>query len=114
MKFASYSRLVESPVRGGVTRKVFTGDGATLAWTTLEPGHTPYPHAHSYEQIVYVVSGRLRFTVGSDMTEMTSGDMLVVPPNVQHFAEAIGEEPAVDLSIFTPRRDDYAAQEQVL
>ena len=113
MKFARYERLGSTQVRNGVSRKVFTGDGATLAWTTLEPGHAPHPHAHPYEQIVYVVSGRLRFTVGGDVTEMTEGDMLVVPPDVEHFAETLGDEPAVDLSIFTPRRDEYAAQEQV-
>jgi quercetin dioxygenase-like cupin family protein len=114
VKFAKYDRLGSTPVRSGVTRKVFTGDGATLAWTTLEPGHTPYPHAHAYEQIVYVVSGRLRFTVGGDVTVLDAGDMIVVPPDVEHYAETLGEEPAVDLSIFTPRRDDYAAQEQLL
>jgi quercetin dioxygenase-like cupin family protein len=113
VKFARYERLGSTQVRNGVSRKVFTGDGATLAWTTLEPGHAPHPHAHPYEQIVYVVSGRLRFTVGGDVTEMTEGDMLVVPPDVEHFAETLGDEPAVDLSIFTPRRDEYAAQEQV-
>ena len=39
------------------------------------------------------------------------GEMLVVPPDVQHWAETIGDEPAVDLSVFAPRRDEYAAEE---
>jgi quercetin dioxygenase-like cupin family protein len=39
--------------------------------------------------------------------------MLVVPPNVEHYAETIGDEPAVDLSVFTPRRDEYAAEESI-
>jgi quercetin dioxygenase-like cupin family protein len=114
VKHAQYDQLKSTAVRAGVTRKVFTGDGATLAWTTLDPGHTPFPHAHAYEQIVYVVSGRVRFTVGTDVAELGSGDMLVVPPGIEHFAETIGKQPAVDLSIFTPRREDYAAQEQLL
>lgn len=114
MKFAHYDRLGATTVRPGVTRKVFTGDGATLAWTTLDPGHAPNPHAHAYEQIVYVVSGRLRFTVGDDVAELAPGDMIVVPPGIEHFAETIGDEPAVDLSVFTPRRDEYAVQEQLL
>ena len=113
MKFARFNSLGSTLVRSGVTRKVFTGDGATLAWTTLALGHAPHRHAHPYEQIVYIVSDRSRFTVGDDVTEMTEGDMLVVPPDVEHFAETLGDEPAVDLSIFTPRRDEYAAQEQV-
>lgn len=113
MKFANYDRLKPTSVRSGVTRKVFTGEGATLAWTKLEPGHEPRPHSHAYEQIVYIIAGRVRFTVGDESSECGPGDMLVVPPDVQHYAETIGNEPAIDLSIFTPRRDEYAAQEHV-
>jgi quercetin dioxygenase-like cupin family protein len=111
MKLASFDQLATTPVRDGVHRKVFTGEGATLAWTTLEPGHTPRPHSHDYEQIVYIVSGRVRFTVGDEEAIVGPGDMLVVPPGVEHWAETIGDEPALDLSIFTPRRDEYAAEE---
>ena len=38
--------------------------------------------------------------------------MLVVAPGIEHWAETVGDEPAVDLSVFTPRRDEYAAEEQ--
>jgi quercetin dioxygenase-like cupin family protein len=113
MKAASYDQLRSTPVRAGVSRKVFSGEGATLAWTTLEPGHEPRPHAHHYEQIVYIVSGRVRFTVGDDVRELGPGDVLLVPPGVEHFAETIGDQPVVDLSIFTPRRDEYAAEESI-
>jgi quercetin dioxygenase-like cupin family protein len=111
MKVTNIDHMTSTDVREGVSRRVFTGDGATLAWTTLEPGHTPRPHSHHYEQIVYVVSGRVRFTVGDDVVDVGPGDVLLVPPNVEHHAETIGSEPAVDLSIFTPRRDEYAAEE---
>jgi quercetin dioxygenase-like cupin family protein len=111
MKVANVDHMKSREVRDGVSRRVFTGDGATLAWTTLEPGHTPRPHAHDYEQIVYIVSGRVRFTVGDEVADVGPGDVLLVPPNVEHYAETIGSEPAVDLSVFTPRRDEYAAEE---
>jgi quercetin dioxygenase-like cupin family protein len=111
VKHADLDRLAHTEVRDGVTRQVFTGEGATLAWTTLAPGHTPRPHSHHFEQIVYIVSGRVRFVVGDDEVELGPGGMLVVPPNVEHFAETIGDEPCVDLSIFTPKRDEYAAEE---
>jgi quercetin dioxygenase-like cupin family protein len=113
MKLANADQLGSVDVRDGVTRRVFTGDGATLAWTTLDPGHTPRPHSHDYEQIVYIVSGRVLFTVGDESAEMGPGDVLLVPPNVEHFAQTIGDEPVVDLSIFTPRRDEYAAEESL-
>ena len=112
MKLSSYDNLKTTPVRPGVSRKVFSGDGATLAWTTLEPGHQPRPHSHAHEQIVYIVSGRARFRVGDEEAIVGPGEMLVVPPNVEHWAETIGDEPVLDLSIFSPRRDEYAAEEE--
>ncbi len=111
MKQAKYDALRTVVSRPGVTRKSFSGTGTTLAWTSLEPGHQPRPHSHPHEQVVYVVSGHLLFTVGDEQTKVGPGDMLVVPPNVEHWAETIGDEPALDLSVFSPRRDDYAAEE---
>ena len=109
MKKAKYDELKVSEARPGVTRRSFSGAGATLAWGTLSPGHEPRPHTHPHEQIVYIVSGQGQFTVGDETTEVTEGDMLVVPSGVLHYAVAGGGEPMVDLSVFNPRRDDYYA-----
>jgi len=113
VKHAELSRLAVTRVREGVTRQVFTGEGATLAWTTLEPGHTPRPHSHHYEQIVLIVSGRARFVVGDEEVELGPGGMVLIPPDVEHYAQTVGDEPCVDLSIFTPKRDEYAAEEAI-
>jgi len=90
---------------------VFTGDGATLAFTTLDPGHTARPHSHPHEQIVYMLAGEVLFVVGDEEAVLRAGDMLVVPPGVEHWAETVGDTPALDLSVFSPRRDEYAAEE---
>jgi len=113
MKIATLEGLNATEARPGVRRSVFSGDGATLAFTTLEPGHTARPHSHPHEQIVYVLAGELRFVVGEEEAVLRAGDMLVVPPGVEHWAETIGEVPALDLSIFSPRRDEYASEEAV-
>ena len=107
MKKSNLDDLKVTDVRAGVTRRSFSGAGATLAWGTLSPGHEPRPHTHPHEQIVYIVSGHGTFTVGDETTEVKQGDMLVVPSNVLHYAVAADDEPLVDLSIFNPRRDDY-------
>lgn len=112
MKVGSFASLNVTQARPGVVRRVFSGEKATLAFTTLDPGHQPNPHSHSHEQIVYILSGRARFVVGDEEATLGPGEMLVVPPGVQHWAETIGDEPVVDLSVFSPRRDEYAAEEQ--
>jgi quercetin dioxygenase-like cupin family protein len=111
MKRRAFDELNVTVARPGVERRVFSGEGATIAFTTLEPGHEPSPHSHPHEQIVYMISGRARFVVGGEETTLGPGDMLVVPPGVEHYAQTLGSEPALDLSVFAPRRDEYAAEE---
>jgi len=111
MKLNKLDDLNAIVARSGVTRRAFSGENATLAFTTLEPGHAPNPHSHPHEQIVYVLSGKLRFVVGEEEAIVGPGTMLVVPPDTVHWAETIGSEPAIDLSVFSPRREDYAQEE---
>lgn len=111
MKRSTLDGLNATVARAGVTRRSFSGANATLASTTLETGHAANPHSHPHEQIVHVLAGRLRFVVGDEEAIIGPGDMLVVPPGVEHWAETVGNEPAVDLRVFSPRRDEYAREE---
>ena len=58
MKQANYDDLRAIVTRPGVTRRSFSSPGTTLAWTSLEPGHTPRPHSHPHEQVVVVEQNR--------------------------------------------------------
>ncbi|RKS85434.1 cupin domain-containing protein [Sphingosinicella microcystinivorans] len=95
-------------VRDGVRRKAFSGDGATIAMHELLPGHEPRPHDHPYEQIVYVAEGEMDFHVGGKVHRLTKGGLLVIPPNVRHHGVVVGDRPAINIDIFTPRRAEYA------
>ena len=35
--------------------------------------------------------------------------LLVIPPDVMHWGEVIGDEPVLNLDVFTPKRPEYAA-----
>jgi quercetin dioxygenase-like cupin family protein len=65
-------------------------------------------HSHPHEQMVYVVSGRIRFQHPGGAFEAGAGDSFLVPGNVEHQASAL--EDAEVLDIFTPYREDYAKQ----
>lgn len=62
-------------------------------------------HSHPHDQMVYVISGRLRFSAGPETFEVAAGDSLVIKGGVEHQAWAL--EPAVVLDVFTPYREDY-------
>jgi quercetin dioxygenase-like cupin family protein len=95
-------------VRPGVERKGFSGDGATVALHRLMPGHEPKPHSHANEQIAYIISGKIKFVVGGEEHILEGGQLLVVPPNVMHWGEVIGDEPVLNLDVFTPSRPEYS------
>jgi quercetin dioxygenase-like cupin family protein len=100
------------PVREGIVRKAFSGNGATLALHKLMPKHEPKPHKHSYEQIVYILAGHIRFHVGDKSVVLGPGGLLQIPSDVMHWGEVVGDEPVLNLDIFTPVREEYAAAPQ--
>ncbi len=94
-------------VRKGMVRKTFAGDGATLALHRIEPGHDLLPHAHHYEQIVYLLEGTANFHVGDEVHHLGPGGLIVIPSNVTHYIEVTGNEVVLELDVFTPKRPEY-------
>jgi quercetin dioxygenase-like cupin family protein len=37
------------------------------------------------------------------------GGLVLIPPNVMHWGEVLGDEPVMNLDVFTPKRPEYAA-----
>ena len=95
-------------VREGVERKAFSSDDATIALHRLMPGHEPKPHSHPHGQIAYIISGTMRFHVGDSEHVVGPGGLLYIPGDVEHWGEVIGDEPVMNLDVFTPCRPDYA------
>jgi len=69
-----------TPVRAGVKRKVFHGEGATVTLHKLMPGHEPKPHSHPNEQIAYIMAGRIKFFVGDQEHVMGPGSFCSFRP----------------------------------
>jgi quercetin dioxygenase-like cupin family protein len=95
------------PVRGGMERKTFSGEGATLALHRIKPGHELKPHSHVYEQIVYMLEGTAKFHVGEEVHLLEPGGLIVIPSNVVHYIEVVGDKEALELDVFTPKRPEY-------
>jgi quercetin dioxygenase-like cupin family protein len=102
-----WEELPKELVRPGVTRAGFRGDDVLLVMNWLQPNMQTNPHRHPFEQIVYVVQGRMRFVVGEQVIEATAGSVIRVPPDVLHYGEPIGDEPVLNLDVFAPFREEY-------
>ena len=85
-------------------RRRIHGEKMTVARVLLHKGFKIDPHAHDEEQITLVMSGKIRFLVGDPphQKEIIAGadEILVLPPNVPHGAEALEESLLLDL--FSP------------
>lgn len=102
-----WDQLPKETVRRGVVRSGFRGDDVLLVMNWLEPGMETRPHSHPFEQVVYIVQGRIRFHVGDDVFEAGPGNLIRIPPDVEHYGEPIGDEPVLNLDVFSPIREDY-------
>ncbi|MDX8458860.1 cupin domain-containing protein [Mesorhizobium humile] len=95
------------PVRPGIERKAFSGNGATLALHRLQPGHELKPHSHPHEQIVYILEGLVDFHIGDEVVRLGAGGLAHIPGEVVHYVEVVGDGPALNLDVFTPARPEY-------
>jgi len=93
----------------GVTRQILASNIHLLLAKHLMPaGSHVERHEHPHDQLVYIVSGRLRWSVGEhDAFEIAAGDSLIVSGGIPHECWALEE--TVSLDIFDPCRADFLA-----
>jgi quercetin dioxygenase-like cupin family protein len=79
-----------------------------LAQVWLDKGAIVPQHSHENEQLTYIVEGALHFWIGEDLSQeivVRAGEVLHIPSNVPHKAEAL--EDTLDVDIFSPPRADW-------
>jgi len=80
-----------------VTRKVIAGARQQLTQVYLKKGALLPVHSHRGEQLIYVLQGALRATVGSDEITVREGEVVQIPPNVPHQSEALDDTFVMDI-----------------
>jgi quercetin dioxygenase-like cupin family protein len=86
-------------------RHFVVGHNVMLARVLLKKGCIVPEHSHHNEQITYVLEGALKFGIDGQEIVVNAGEVLTIPPNMPHWAEALAD--TVDLDIFHPRRADW-------
>jgi quercetin dioxygenase-like cupin family protein len=93
-------------VLNGIKMKTLAyGERTLAAEFILEKGNTLPRHRHPNEQTGYLVSGRIRLSIGAASHEVSPGDCWCVPSGVEHGAEILEDSVAVE--VFSPVREDY-------
>ena len=108
VRFFRWQDIPRERVTDMLDRKLITGDRMMLAHVYLKKGCIVPKHQHENEQITYILEGALRFWIGEDGAQelvVNAGEVLHIPSNVPHKAEAL--EDTLDVDIFSPPRQDW-------
>jgi len=106
--FYRWDALERERVNPMLDRKLITGHAVMLSHVFLKKGCIVPKHRHENEQFTYILDGVLRFRIGEDLEQeiiVRSGEVLHIPSNVWHQAEALEE--TLDMDIFSPPRQDW-------
>lgn len=91
-----------------IGRRLISTERMMLAHVYLDKGCIVPQHSHENEQLTYILEGVLRFWLGEDGSEVvdvSAGEVLHLPSWLPHQAEAL--ETTLDVDIFCPPRQDW-------
>ena len=100
--------MPKEALKPGLDRRLVATDRMMLAHVYLAEGCVVPKHVHENEQLTYILQGVLRFWLGEDESEIVdvaAGEVLHIPSNLPHRAEALEE--TLDVDIFCPPRQDW-------
>ncbi|MCX7781685.1 MAG: cupin domain-containing protein [Negativicutes bacterium] len=99
------SKTYVNPVPGVRRKTLAVGEKGLIGEFRLEEGTVLPPHQHPHEQIGYLVSGELVFTIGDKEYTARPGDSWAISGNVPHAVKVL--KSAVAVEVFVPIREDY-------
>ncbi|HZQ23919.1 MAG TPA: cupin domain-containing protein [Terriglobales bacterium] len=86
-------------------RHFVVGRDIMVARVLMKQGCIVPEHSHINEQVTYILDGALKFWIDGREIVVGAGEVLTIPPNMPHKAEAL--EDTVDLDVFSPPRADW-------
>ena len=86
-------------------RQFVVGEDIMVARVLMKKGCIVPLHSHYNEQFTYILEGALKFWIDGKEIVVAAGEVLTIPPNMPHKAEAM--EDTVDFDVFNPPRADW-------
>jgi quercetin dioxygenase-like cupin family protein len=108
LKHFRWRDVEQEQVNPLLDRQLLVGEKLMLSRIVLRKGCLVPLHQHENEQISYIAEGALKFLIEEREIVVRSGEVLCIPPNLPHQAEAL--EDTLDFDIFYPPRADWLAK----
>ena len=105
MSTYKWSDIPLEQMNSQVTRQVIHASSITIARLGIARGGSVPIHSHVNEQVMNVISGRLKVILDGAEMVLDGGQSLVIAPHIPHSVEALEDTVAVD--VFSPAREDW-------
>ncbi len=105
LKYVAWNSVPLEDLNPLLQRQFIVGDQIMVARVLLKKGCIVPEHSHINEQFTYILEGALKFWIDGKEIVVHAGEVLTIPPNLPHKAEAM--EDTVDLDVFNPPRADW-------
>jgi quercetin dioxygenase-like cupin family protein len=105
LQYIGWSAIPLEDLNPLLQRQFVVGQEIMLARVLLKKGCIVPEHSHHNEQVTYILEGALKFWIDGREIVVNAGEVLTIPSNMPHKAEAM--EDTVDLDIFNPPRADW-------
>jgi len=91
-KLSEMPGAVISPDHSTAHGPTVTGKELEIGYYTEPKGTGAKPHHHPSEQMMLVLSGRLRMRVGDEVRELGPGELALIPGDVVHEQMALEDD----------------------
>ena len=105
LQYVPWSRVPLEDLKPLLQRQFVVGQEIMLARVLLRKGCIVPLHSHHNEQLTYILEGALKFWIDGKEIVVNAGEVLCIPSNMPHQAEALAD--TVDLDVFAPPRADW-------
>lgn len=105
LQYLAWNDVEREEVNPLLYRQLIVGQQVMLARILLKKGCVVPMHSHVNEQLSSIFEGALKFWIDGKEVVVRAGEVLVIPPNMPHKAEALEDTLAIDT--FHPPREDW-------
>ena len=105
LRYIAWNSIPLEDLNPLLQRQFVVGQQIMVARVLLKKGCVVPEHSHINEQFTYILEGALKFWIDGKEIVVRAGEVLTIPPNMPHKAEAV--EDTVDIDVFNPPRADW-------
>jgi quercetin dioxygenase-like cupin family protein len=105
LKYVAWNTVELENLNPLLQRQLVVGQDIMVARVLMKKGCIVPLHSHHNEQVTYILEGALKFWIDGKEIVVNAGEVLTIPRNMPHKAEALVD--TVDLDVFNPPRADW-------